>query len=88
MQDILCPMGWLLPEVSIVSVVIGFLYTLVANRPDSSRVTKTSKNTIWLPCSNYHVNCMSGSSEFNFVFFNNNKSIIDVSCQELRWALG
>ncbi len=44
MQDILCPMGWLLLEASILSVVVGFLYTLVVSRPDSSRVTKMSKN--------------------------------------------
>ncbi len=39
-------MGWLLSEASIRSVVVGFQYTLVASHPDSSRVTKTSKNQI------------------------------------------
>ncbi len=66
MQDILCQMGWLLSAASILPVVVGFLYTLVASRPDSSRVTKTSKNAIWLFCSNSLVNCMSGYSEFNW----------------------
>ncbi len=42
-QDILCPMGWLLSEANILSVVDGFLYTLVARRSDSSRVTKMSR---------------------------------------------
>ncbi len=65
MQDVLCPMGWLLSEASILSVVVDFLYTLVASRPDSSRVTKTSKNAIGLFCSNSLVNCMPWKSEFN-----------------------
>ncbi len=65
MQDILCPIGWLLSEASILSVVVGFLYTLLASCPDSSPVIKTSKNVIWLFCSNSLVNCISGNSEFN-----------------------
>ncbi len=65
MQDILCPMGWLLSEASILSVVVGFLYTLVASRPDSYRVTKMSKNAIRLFCSNSRANCISGNIEFN-----------------------
>ncbi len=52
-------------EASIHSVILGFLHTLVASRPDSSLVTKTSKNAISLLRSNSRVNCMSGNIEFN-----------------------